>query len=278
MIIKALHFIKVLIKSNKLFDTSNLLIIIACLILTMVSVNIYAIYQSDLVIAVNSNVENRTFKLSYPLDKDIEVLMETFGENRLLEDLSFISEEGFDSFIVTYTLYDYRDRVTMDLQFTDFSDAISFFESNLNFESMFMFKISKYIQLFLILTVIVALLLLNTVNIRILKDLKLELTLLNALGYNKLILFVVSFLKVMITFTIGFFFTLICERLLIRQIITELFIKSSLLVDFDVEWYLNLGKSMMLYHLILLTISVQLAFLFKKGHTIGKFNSFKGNI
>ena len=240
----------------------------------MVSINIYAIYQSDLAMAVNNNVDNRTFNLSYPLDKNINALMDTFNGNGLIENLSYEAVEGFNAFIVTYTLYDYKDQADIDKQFEDFSDAISTFESNKNIESIFMFKIGKYIQLFLILTILISLALLNTVVVRILKDMKPELILLNAIGYNKVILFLISFIKVLLVVSMGFCFTFFIERLLIRELMIQLILNSSILINLDVKWYLTFDKSMLMYVLIMLIISIQLTINLKKRHAIGTFKDF----
>lgn len=269
--VKKLHFIRTTIKSYNIYNKLNLLMIIVCLLLLMVTVNIYFFSQRDLVEAINNNVEYRTFMLAYPLDRDINALVVAFEENDLIENLSFEAVEGFNTFFVTYIIHDYRDRAIIDQQFLDFSDAISPFDSNDRFESTLIIKVVKYIQLFLVFIILLTVGLLYTVITRILKELKAELSLLSAFGFNVLSLFLVSFINVLLLVSTAYWIAFAVERLILRAFLARVISNSTLFSSIEIKWFLTLGHLILVYSFIVFIISIQLMINLKKRQAIETF-------
>lgn len=269
--VKKLHFIRATIKSYNIYNKLNLLMIIVCLLLLMVTVNIYFFSQRDLVEAINNNVEYRTFMLAYPLDRDINALVVAFEENDLIENLSFEAVEGFNTFFVTYIIHDYRDRAIIDQQFLDFSDAISPFDSNDRFESTLIIKVVKYIQLFLVFIILLTVGLLYTVITRILKELKAELSLLSAFGFNVLSLFLVSFINVLLLVSTAYWIAFAVERLILRAFLARVISNSTLFSSIEIKWFLTLGHLILVYSFIVFIISIQLMINLKKRQAIETF-------
>ena len=173
-------------KGSPKHDKRILLPIALSVLLLLSSMFMQVLHRDKVVMAINENIENRTFTLTYPLDKDIQTFIRTFSDNTNIVELKYIESMDFGVYVIQYVLDDYWHHERLKEQFKSYSGDIHFGEQKMDIESSLLVKFSEHIRIFLVLTQVLALLMIVANCFKILRDKWHDVRIYLFLGYHPL--------------------------------------------------------------------------------------------
>ncbi len=180
------HLFRIFSKGSPSQDKRIMFPIALIVLLLFASMFMQALHEDKIVKAVNQEVENRTFSLTYPLENDIKDLIRTFRNNPIIYEIEYAESKEFGVYFIQYVLEDYWQHERLKEQFKSYSDDIQFGDQKMQIETSLLVKFSEQIRFFLVCTMALGLMMVVSICFKIVKDKWQEVKVYHFLGFHQL--------------------------------------------------------------------------------------------